>query len=409
MTLAACLRRAGGPAGVPAALAEFAARRQARTASMLISARTNLAMFNEPDPIQQRARDGRLTGMLRMDPVGESMFGWLYGHDAIAAAEQPLPSANGTPQAMRRAEAQRAYELWSGALAFEDRARLWVGEREGYERFTGTHVPARRRRDGRAGGLRRRPGAARDAARRLRRRRPGRPAPPRRRLHDGLRAGAVDLASRLAAAVGGWALVPDYRLAPEHAFPAALDDVAAAYLWLAREHGPERIVVSGEDAGGGLAVALAVRLRDAGEPLPAALHVVSPFCDLTVTRPSAMATPSVDPWLGRDRLRVLAASYIHTTDPADPLVSPVLADLRGLPPLLIQAAAGEALADDARGLAAAAEAAGVDVTLELVEDSVHSFVLFDFLPETQAALEALSASVRSRCRCPSATRSPSAS
>ena len=75
VTLAACLRRAGGPAGVPAALAEFAARRQARTASMLISARTNLAMFNEPDPIQQRARDGRLTGMLRMDPVGESMFG----------------------------------------------------------------------------------------------------------------------------------------------------------------------------------------------------------------------------------------------------------------------------------------------------------------------------------------------
>ena len=221
--------------------------------------------------------------------------------------------------------------------------------------------------------------------------------------------GAVDLASRLAAAVGGWALVPDYRLAPEHAFPAALDDVVAAYLWLVREHGPERIVVSGEDAGGGLAVALAVRLRDAGEPLPAALHVVSPFCDLTVTRPSAIATPSGDPWLGRDRLRVLAASYIHTTDPADPLVSPVLADLRGLPPLLIQAAAGEALADDARGLAAAAEAAGVDVTLELVEDSVHSFVLFDFLPETEAALEALSASVRSRCRWRSATRSPSAS
>jgi acetyl esterase/lipase len=125
---------------------------------------------------------------------------------------------------------------------------------------------------------------------------------------------------------------------------------------------------------------------------------VSPFCDLTVTRASATATPSGDPWLGRDRLRLLAASYIHTTDPADPLVSPVLADLQGLPPLLIQAAAGEALADDARGLAAAAEVAGVDVTLELVEDCVHSFVLFDFLPETEAALEALSAHARAAPR-----------
>jgi salicylate hydroxylase len=397
VTLAACLRRAGGPAGVPAALAEFAARRQARTASMLISARTNLAMFNEPDPIQQRARDGRLTGMLRMDPVGESMFGWLYGHDAIAAAEQPLPSANGTPQAMRRAEAQRAYELWGGALAFEDRARLWVGEREGYERFTATTFPP-------AGGVTAEPVAC-DGVAALRVTPPGGAAggPVVLHLHGGgytmgSAQGAVDLASRLAAAVGGWGLVPDYRLAPEHAFPAALDDVVAAYLWLVREHGPQRIVVSGEDAGGGLAVALAVRLRDAGEPLPAALHVVSPFCDLTVTRASATATPSGDPWLGRDRLRLLAASYIHTTDPADPLVSPVLADLQGLPPLLIQAAAGEALADDARGLAAAAEVAGVDVTLELVEDCVHSFVLFDFLPETEAALEALSAHARAAPR-----------
>jgi salicylate hydroxylase len=129
-----------------------------------------------------------------------------------------------------------------------------------------------------------------------------------------------------------------------------------------------------------------------------ALHVVSPFCDLTVTSASATAVPSGDPWLGRDRLRLLVASYIHTADPADPLVSPLRADLQGLPPLLIQAAAGEALADDARGLTAAAEAAGVDDTLELVEDSVHSFVLFDFLPETSAALEALAAHASTEAR-----------
>ena len=164
--------------------------------------------------------------------------------------------------------------------------------------------------------------------------------------------GAIDLASRLAEAVGGWALVPDYRLAPEYAYPAALDDVVAAYGWLVREYGAERSVVSGECAGGGLAVAMAVRLRDARAALPAALHVVSPFCDLTLTSAAANEMPGPDPWLNRDRLRFVVASYIHTADPATPLISPVNADLRGLPPLLIQAAEGEALRDDAKRLAA---------------------------------------------------------
>ena len=102
VTLAACLRRAGGQDGVPAALAEFAARRQGRTAAMLTSARVNFGMFNEPDPVQMRARDGRLQGMLRMDPTGETMFGWLYDHDAIAAAEEPLRPPPTTPKLMSR-------------------------------------------------------------------------------------------------------------------------------------------------------------------------------------------------------------------------------------------------------------------------------------------------------------------
>ena len=217
--------------------------------------------------------------------------------------------------------------------------------------------------------------------------------------------GAIDLAWRLAEAVGGWALVPDYRLAPEHAYPAALDDVVAVYGWLAREHGTEQIVVSGECAGGGLAIAMALRLRDAGATPPAALHAVSPFCDLTLTSPSANEISGRDPWLGRDRLRLYVASYIHTADPATPLVSPANADLRGLPPLLIQAAEGEALRDDAGRLAKAAAAAGVPATLELVPDTVHSFVLFDFLPEARSALErfgehaALACVRRCRNRC----------
>jgi salicylate hydroxylase len=391
VTLAACLRRAGGPAGVPAALAEFAARRQARTAGMLAAARMNLGMFNESDPVQQRARDGRLQGMLRMDPSGETMFGWLYGHDAIAAAEAPLGGPNGRPAPMARPEAERAAALWRDALALEDRSRLWVGEREGYERFLARTFPWP---DGVAvdelswdgvPALRVTPpgGAADEATVVL-------------HLHGGgytmgSSRGAVALASRLAQAVGGWALVPDYRLAPEHAFPAGLDDALTAYRRLLGEHAPARVILSGEDAGGGLAIALAVALRDAGEPLPAALHVVSPFCDLTVTSERATRMPGPDPWLHRDRLRILAASYIHTADPAAPLISPVRADLRGLPPLLVQAAADEALADDATALAHAAEQAGVDVTLSLVPDTVHAFVLFDFLPETRAALEQLAA------------------
>ena len=286
VTLAACLRRAGGPAGVPAALAEFAARRQARTASMLISARTNLAMFNEPDP-DPAARPRR--------PPARACCGWTRWASRCSAGStvttrSPRPSSRCRPPARarrpwRRPEAAARVRAWSGALAFEDRARLWVGEREGYERFTERDVPARRRR-------RRREPLSCDGVPALRVAAAGGVADEGTvvlHLHGGgytmgSARGAVDLASRLAEAVGGWALVPDYRLAPEHAFPAgAATTSSPPTSGSLREHAPARVVVSGEDAGGGLAVALAVRLRDAGEPLPAALHVVSPFCDLTVT------------------------------------------------------------------------------------------------------------------------------
>jgi len=387
VTLAACLRRAGGQDGVPAALAEFAARRQQRTAAMLTFGRVNFAMFNEPDPVQMRARDGRMRGMHRMDPLGETMFGLLHNHDAIAAANAPLRPPDATTDVMVRPESRQAFELWRGALSPEDRSRLWIGEREGYARFLRRIRPA--------------PKAVRteelicDGVPALRVVPPAGAAeegPVVVHLHGGCytmgsAVGAIDLASRLAESVGGWALVPDYRLAPEHAYPAALDDVSTVYSWLAREHGSERCVVSGECAGGGLAIAMALRQRDAGASLPGAIHVVSPFCDLTLTSPAANEVSDRDPWLGRDRLRLYVASYIHSADPAAPLISPVNADLRGLPPLLIQAAEGEALRDDADRLAHAAVVAGVRTTLELVPDTVHSFVLFDFLPEARSALE----------------------
>ena len=394
VTLAACLRRTGGPSGVPAALAEFAARRQARTAGMLAAARINLAMFNEPDPVQMRARDGRLKGMLRMDPVAETMYGWLYGHDALGQTEAPLPVGTETAAVMQRPESQRAFELWRDALALEDRSRLWVGEREGYDRFLRRACPAPHGVsvqeldcDGVPALRVAPPGGVQDEGTVV------------VHLHGGgytmgCAANAVDLAARLAAAVGGWALVPDYRLAPEYEFPAALDDVTASYGWLLRERITERVIVSGECAGGGLAISLAIRLRDGEEQLPDLVHVVSPFVDLTLSSASANTISRSDPWLNLDRLRILAASYIHSTDPASPLVSPVHADLYGLLPLLIQAAADEALADDATRLAEVAETAGTDVTLEMFEDTVHSFILFDFLPETRVALEQFASRVR---------------
>ncbi len=372
LMLAGCL----GRDAIPTALADYASRRRPRTSPMLVTARSNLKMYNEPDPVQIRARNGRLQGMLRLDPLGESSVGWLYAHDPVAAAAEPVAPTPPEEARLRRPEAQRAADLWRGAVTLEDRAGLWRGERAGYERFLAAVDPPDLPFEDLGDAVRVVPDGADGDLVVL-------------HLHGGgftmgSARGAAALAGRLARAAGGWALVPDYRLAPEHPFPAALDDALAAYRTVA----DRRVVLTGECAGGGLAISLAVAARDAGLPLPERIEVVSPFCDLTLTAASIDAPAGPDPWMNRHRLRSLAASYIHGADPADPRISPVHADLRGLPPLAIRAAAGEALADDARHLADAARAAHVDVTLELVEDSVHSFVLFAFLPEAQAAVRA---------------------
>jgi salicylate hydroxylase len=387
VTLASCLGRVKlrDAAALSDALNEYAVRRQARTTAMLTEARINWAMFSELDPVQMRARDGRVQGLRRVVPEGESTWDWLHEHDAVKAAEEPL-AVNAR---MRRPESQRAFELWRDAVTYEDRSRLWIGERDGYERFVEHLSPA-------PGGVSLEELSCNGVP--LLRVVPtgGADGPTLLHLHGGAYTmgsarAAIALASRLATAVGGFAVIPDYRLGPEHPYPAALDDVVAAYAWLVRQRDPGSIVVSGECAGGGLALALALSLRNAGSALPAALHVVSPFCDLTVSSASAKGAADRDPWLSRDRLRLCAASYVQSADPTDALVSPVYGDLRGLPPLLIQAAADEALRDDATSLARAAQTAGVSVDIELIDDSVHSFVLFDFLPETRVSLEQLSA------------------
>ena len=195
-----------------------------------------------------------------------------------------------------------------------------------------------------------------------------------------------ELAARLARAAGATAVLPEYRLAPEHPFPAALDDVAAAYRALLEEIGgeAERIVMAGDSAGGGLAVALCVVLRDEGEPLPRALALLSPWLDLTCTSPSWDARFEGDPVLDHS-LRMAAERYLDGADPRDPLCSPLFADLSGLPPVLVVVGTHEILYDDAVSFAELADQAGVDVELEIGHDLIHVWPIFPITPEAVAS------------------------
>lgn len=199
------------------------------------------------------------------------------------------------------------------------------------------------------------------------------------------------LAADIAVAAGTRAFTLDYRLAPEHPFPAALDDAVAAYRWLVESQGaqPGRIVLAGDSAGGGLVLTTLVALRDAGLPLPAAGVCISPWTDLSCSLPSCdPQLPSYDPLIDHAVLRAMAHAYMGRRSLRNPRVSPLFADLRGLPPLLVQVAGGEALVDDARQLAIAASEAGVHTTLEVWPRMVHVWHWYARkLDEGQQAIE----------------------
>ena len=200
-----------------------------------------------------------------------------------------------------------------------------------------------------------------------------------------------ELAYRIGAACDAPALVLDYRLAPEHPFPAALDDAVAACRAVTDEVGiaPDQVVLAGDSAGGGLAVSTLLALRDAGAALPGAAVLLSPWADLRVARAAAGGGPEADPVVSAADVAQSAAWYLGGHPPEDPLVSPVLAALDGLPPLLVIAGGRERLLGDAVDLAAAAERAGVRVELRVVPGLFHAFPLFGWLPESAAALEAI--------------------
>jgi epsilon-lactone hydrolase len=200
---------------------------------------------------------------------------------------------------------------------------------------------------------------------------------------------AADLASQVARRTEAKAISVDYRLAPEHPYPAAVDDALAAYeALLDNGIAPSEIAFAGESAGGGLAVATLVNARDHGLPLPAATLVMSPYVDLTLAGTTMETRGEDDPLLSREALQARVTDYTSGQDAALDLISPVFADLSGLPPLIIQAGTHEVLLDDAVRLARQAAEADVEVTLDITPGVPHVFQAYHpILDEAAAALD----------------------
>lgn len=208
------------------------------------------------------------------------------------------------------------------------------------------------------------------------------------------------LGQRIAFDAGARVVIPEYRLAPENVFPAAVEDAVASYRWLlATGTAPERIAVAGDSAGAGLALALLVSLRDAGTPLPACAVLISPFADLECRGESYATLAELDPIVSREMGLGMGRAYIGDADPSDPLASPVHAALGGLPPLLIQAGSREVVLDDARTIERNARKAGVDVRLDVWPGMVHVWHLFaSVLEEGRRAIEEIGSFVRQRTK-----------
>ncbi|MGD9614804.1 MAG: alpha/beta hydrolase [Alphaproteobacteria bacterium] len=212
----------------------------------------------------------------------------------------------------------------------------------------------------------------------------------------------VHLLWRIAAAAAARIAAVQYRLAPEHPFPAALDDALAAWRGLLEAGAdPRRSAFIGDSAGGGLVLALALRARDTGEKLPAAIVAMSPWTDLAVTGASVCRNARADPMLNAGDVPYLASRYLAGADPRHPYASPLYGDPSGLPPTLIQVGGDEILLDDSVRMAARMREAGVDIRLEIWPRMPHVFQSFSsILPEARRAIGRIGAFVRAHAGVP---------
>ena len=205
-----------------------------------------------------------------------------------------------------------------------------------------------------------------------------------------------ELINRFSKAANARVLALNYRLAPEHPFPAAVEDATAAYRWLLSQGiQSNRVAVAGDSAGGGLTVATLVSIRDAKLPTPAAGVCLSPWVDMEGIGESMTTKASVDPMVQKQGLLGMAALYLGGQNPRSPLASPLYADLKGLPPLLIQVGEAETLLDDSNRIAERAKAAGVKVSVEVWPEMIHVWQMFAaVLPEGQRAIDGMGKFVR---------------
>lgn len=199
-----------------------------------------------------------------------------------------------------------------------------------------------------------------------------------------------ELVSRISRAAGVPVLIIDYRLAPEHPFPAALEDAINSYKWILfeKKFSPNDIIIGGDSAGGNLTLSVLLKAKNVGLPLPKAALCISPVTDLLGTGKSIDSKSGVDPFLSPELGELIINAYVKDNDPKDPLISPLYGDLNGLPPMYIQVGTSEILLDDSKRIAERLQSAGVDVELDIWEDMIHVFAAFAaWAPEAKKGIE----------------------
>ncbi|TWB87825.1 salicylate hydroxylase [Bradyrhizobium macuxiense] len=393
VALAACLRR--HQSDLAAAFGEFEARRKPRTTQLLISSRADLTTYHEDDPVKIAARGPMNRAIMQLDPTGVQRLSWLYSYNEVEESRKTFEQfSRRTVARPQRPEAQRAFDFWASAVRAEDGVGGWTSEREAYNRalVTAFQAPADVFAEvvdcGGLPALRVTPPG-------------GAKGPAVLHLHGGgfmygSAASSIQLAAEMARSIGGWALVPDFRVAPEYRAEDMQADVRTARDWIVKRN--NTFFVSAEGSGASLALSLALSLRDADTVSALALYLLSPFVDPSLSGSSIDTNSGTEACHTRLRLLRSAAAYVQDHHVSHPIVAPLKASLHGLPPMHIAAAQDEALVDDARRLAQGAGSAGVEVRLTLVPDSVHAFAHFVDLPEARQYFSEVGQDARRRMK-----------